>query len=149
MKKRNDGQFLVLVSTPNNFVKKCENCEPQKLFYTFVEFPQVHTAMPNENCILTNALSICPDKIFFSQDKTFFCPDKEFCPSLKSTYRQLFETVNFFFIKIFDFLDKTALFRFLLFLADLWHKLRPKIELGGCIISSFIQPLSLIFGPNL
>ena len=45
--------------------------------------------------------------------------------------RQLFETVNFAFMKIFDFLVKTALFEaFLLFLGDSRHKLRPKIELG-------------------
>ena len=44
---------------------------------------------------------------------------------------QLFETVNFAFM-IFDSLVKTALFEaFLLFLGDLRHKLRPKIELGG------------------
>ena len=48
--------------------------------------------------------------------------------------RQLFETVNFAFMKIFDFLVKTALFgAFLLFLGDSCHKLRPKIELSGCI----------------
>ena len=46
--------------------------------------------------------------------------------------RQLFETVNFAFMKIFDFLIKTALFEaFLLFLGDSRHKLQPKIELGG------------------
>ena len=46
--------------------------------------------------------------------------------------RQLFETVNFAFMKFFDFLVKTALLgAFLLFLGDLYHKLRPKIELGG------------------
>ena len=45
--------------------------------------------------------------------------------------RQLFETVNFAFMKIFDFLVKTALFEaFLLFLGDFCHKLRPKNELG-------------------
>ena len=45
---------------------------------------------------------------------------------------QLLETVNFAFMKIFDFLIKTALFEaFLLFLGDSRHKLRPKIELGG------------------
>ena len=45
--------------------------------------------------------------------------------------RQLFETVNFAFMKIFDFLVKTALLgAFLLFSGDLCHKLRPKIELG-------------------
>ena len=44
--------------------------------------------------------------------------------------RQLFETVNFAFMKIFDFLVKIALFwASLLFLGDLCHKLRPKIEL--------------------
>ena len=44
---------------------------------------------------------------------------------------QLFETVNFAFMKIFDFLVKTALFGvFLLFSGDSRHKLRPKIELG-------------------
>ena len=36
--------------------------------------------------------------------------------------RQLFETVNFAFMKIFDFLVKTALFgAFLLFLGDFCH----------------------------
>ena len=51
--------------------------------------------------------------------------------------RQLFETVNFAFMKIFDFLVKTALFwAFLLFLDDSCHKLRPKIERGDYIISS-------------
>ena len=46
--------------------------------------------------------------------------------------RQLFETVNFAFMKIFDFLIKTALLgAFLLFLGDSCHKLWPKIELGG------------------
>ena len=36
--------------------------------------------------------------------------------------RQLFETINFTFMKIFDLLIKTALFRaFLLFLGDLCH----------------------------
>ena len=46
--------------------------------------------------------------------------------------RQLFETVNFAFTKIFDFLVKTPLFEaFLLFLDDLHHKLQPKIELGN------------------
>ena len=45
--------------------------------------------------------------------------------------RLLFETVNFAFMKIFDFLIKTALFGvFLLFLGDSCHKLQPKIELG-------------------
>ena len=51
--------------------------------------------------------------------------------------RQLFETVNFAFMKIFDFLIKTALFgAFMLVLGDSCHKLRPKIELGDYIISS-------------
>ena len=46
--------------------------------------------------------------------------------------RQLFETVNFVFMKIYDFLVKTALFgAFLLFMGDLSHKLRPKIERSG------------------
>ena len=46
--------------------------------------------------------------------------------------RQLFETVNFAFMKNFDFLIKTALLGgFLLFLGNLCHKLRPKIERGG------------------
>ena len=45
--------------------------------------------------------------------------------------RQLFETVNFAFMKIFDFLVKKALFwTFLLFFGDLHHKSQPKIELG-------------------
>ena len=53
---------------------------------------------------------------------------------------QLFETVNFAFMKIFDFLIKIALFgAFLFFLSDLCHKLRVKIELGGYIFSSFIS----------
>ena len=46
--------------------------------------------------------------------------------------RQLFETVNFAFMKNFDFLVKIAIFgAFLLFLGDLCHKLWPKIECGG------------------
>ena len=53
--------------------------------------------------------------------------------------KQLFETVNFAFMKNFDFLVKIAIFgAFLLFLGDLCHKLRPKIELGDYIFSSFI-----------
>ena len=43
--------------------------------------------------------------------------------------KQLFETVNFALMKIFDSLIKTALFwTFLLFFGDLRHKSRPKIE---------------------
>ena len=46
--------------------------------------------------------------------------------------KQFFETVKFAFMKIFEFLVKTALFgAILLYLADLRHKLQPKIELGG------------------
>ena len=46
--------------------------------------------------------------------------------------KQLFETVNFAFMKIFDFLVKTALLgAFLLFLGDLRHKLRSKITSGA------------------
>ena len=46
--------------------------------------------------------------------------------------RQLFETVNFVFMKIFDFLIKIALLgAFLLFMGDSRHKLQPKIELSG------------------
>ena len=45
---------------------------------------------------------------------------------------QLFETDNSAFMKIFDFLVKTALLgAFLLFLDDFCHKLQPKIKLGG------------------
>ena len=45
--------------------------------------------------------------------------------------RQLFETINFAFVKIFDFLVQTALLgAFLLFLGDSGHKLQLKIELG-------------------
>ena len=52
---------------------------------------------------------------------------------------QFFETGNFAFMKIFDFLVKTALFGdFLLFLGDSPHKLGQIIELGDYIISSFI-----------
>ena len=43
--------------------------------------------------------------------------------------RQLFETVNFAFMKIFDFLVKIAVFRvFLLFLGDLRHALWLKLN---------------------
>ena len=57
--------------------------------------------------------------------------------------RQLFETVNFAFMKIFDFLVKTALFgAFLLFFGDLRHKSRPKIEIGD-------QSPSAVFRRNL
>ena len=53
--------------------------------------------------------------------------------------KQLFKTVNFAFMKIFDFLVKIALFwAFLLFLGDSCHKLRPKIELDDYINSSII-----------
>ena len=46
--------------------------------------------------------------------------------------RQFFETVNFAFMKIFDFLVKIALFwASLLFLGDSCHKSRPKIERDG------------------
>ena len=52
---------------------------------------------------------------------------------------KLFEIINFAFMKIFDFLVKTALFRdFLLFLGDSCHKLWPKIELSGQIIELII-----------
>ena len=45
----------------------------------------------------------------------------------------------FTFNKILDFLVKIAIFRaFMLFLGDLHHKLRSKIELGGYLISSII-----------
>ena len=45
--------------------------------------------------------------------------------------RQLFETINFAYKKIFDILVKIAVFgAFLLFLGDSRHKLRPKIDLG-------------------
>ena len=51
--------------------------------------------------------------------------------------RQLFETFNFAFMKIFDFLLKPAIFgAFLLFLGELCYKLWPKIERGDFIISS-------------
>ena len=46
--------------------------------------------------------------------------------------KQFFETVNVAFMKIFDFLVKTALLgAFLLFLGDLCHKLQSKIVRGG------------------
>ena len=46
--------------------------------------------------------------------------------------RQLFETVNFAFMKILDSLVKTALFgAFLLFLGESRHKLWPKITRGA------------------
>ena len=55
---------------------------------------------------------------------------------------QLFETVNFAFMKIFDFSVKTALFgAFLLLLGEFCHKLRPIIELSGYIIRSFMRSL--------
>ena len=47
---------------------------------------------------------------------------------------QLFETVNFAFMKIFVFSIKTALLgACLLFLGDSRHKLQPKIELVNWI----------------
>ena len=53
---------------------------------------------------------------------------------------QLFETINFAFMKIFDSLIKTALFwTFLLFFGDLRHKSRLKIEFGD-------ESLSAVFG---
>ena len=57
--------------------------------------------------------------------------------------RQLFETINFAFMKIIDFLVKTALLgAFLLFLGDLCHKLCPKIEFGD-------QSPCAVFGRDL
>ena len=57
--------------------------------------------------------------------------------------RQLFETVNFAFMKIFDFLVKKALFwTFLLFFGDLRHKSCPNIEFGD-------QSPSAVFGRDL
>ena len=45
---------------------------------------------------------------------------------------QLFETINFAFLKIFDFFSqKSPVWVFLLFLGDSCHVLRRKIELGG------------------
>ena len=61
----------------------------------------------------------------------------------RSPSRQLSKTVNFAFIKIFDFLVKKALFwTFLLFFGDLRHKSRPKIEFGD-------QSPSAVFGRDL
>ena len=58
---------------------------------------------------------------------------------------QLFETVNFGLMKIFDFFVKIALFwASLLLLGDTCHKLRPKIELSGYLSSSIIKPPSSI-----
>ena len=55
--------------------------------------------------------------------------------------RQLLETVNLAFMKNFDFLVKIALFwAFLLFLGDLCHKLRPKIELDHMITALDFRP---------
>jgi len=52
---------------------------------------------------------------------------------------QLFEAVNFAFMKDLDFLVKVAIFWvFLLFLGDLCHKLQPGVELGGCTITSTV-----------
>ena len=46
--------------------------------------------------------------------------------------RQLFETVNFAFMKIFDFLVKIAIFwAFLLFLGWFMSQITAEIELGG------------------
>ena len=54
--------------------------------------------------------------------------------------RQLFETVNFAFMKIFDFLVKKALFwTFLLFFGDLRHKSRPKTARGNWSPNSYFQ----------
>ena len=50
---------------------------------------------------------------------------------LKQAGTKLFETINFIFVKNFDFLVKIVLLgAFLLFLGDLCHKLRVKIEMG-------------------
>ena len=57
--------------------------------------------------------------------------------------RQFFETVNFAFMKFFDFLVKIAIFwAFLLFLGDSRHKLRPKSSSVAICSRS-------IFGRNL
>ena len=50
---------------------------------------------------------------------------------------QLLETVNFAFMKDFDFLVKIAIFRaFLLFLSDLCRKLWAQMEHGSYLINS-------------
>ena len=53
--------------------------------------------------------------------------------------RQLFETVNFAFMKIVDFLVKIALFgAFLLFPWWFVSQITAEIELGGYMINAFI-----------
>ena len=53
--------------------------------------------------------------------------------------KQLFETVNFAFMKIFDFLVKIAIFwDFLLFLGWFMSQITAKIERGGYMICSII-----------
>ena len=60
--------------------------------------------------------------------------------------RQLFETVNFAFMKIFDFLIKTALFwTFLLFFGDLRHKHARK---SSSVISCRVRFLGVICDAN-
>ena len=56
-----------------------------------------------------------------------------------SPSRQLFETVNFAFMKIFDFLVKIAIFwAFLLFLGWFMSQITAEIERGGYTICSII-----------
>ena len=43
---------------------------------------------PESNLILSYALSICPDKIFFVPDKIFFVPDKIFFVPDKTNFVQ-------------------------------------------------------------
>ena len=53
--------------------------------------------------------------------------------------RQLFETVNFAFMKNFDFLVKIAIFgAFLLFLGWFMSQITAEIERGGYTICSII-----------
>ena len=53
--------------------------------------------------------------------------------------KQIFETVNFAFMKNFDLLVKMAIFWVPLHvLGDSCHKLRSKIELGGHVISAHL-----------
>ena len=57
----------------------------------------------------------------------------------RSPSRQLLETVNFAFMKIFDFLVKIAIFwAFLLFLGWFMSQITAEIERGGYTICSII-----------
>ena len=60
-------------------VQKCKKSGKSEKKWKNAKKSYKFTKVQNE----ANALSICPDKIFFVPDKITFVPDKKICPKLK------------------------------------------------------------------